>query len=432
MNFTKENIGKKTYLVYSAPENEEIDTTEMGMLTHNNIPGFATTVFSQMDREKIIKYDISSKIPVKQFFEGQVSRKKIIGVFMSIADAVISAEEYLVDADSIILDTEYIYVNVSNYETVLICLPITDKTKKNDLREFYKKILIDNRHEDGDHVTAMLNYLNNSTGFSVYGFKELLMQLSAKSVNVKSSPAKNKEKVSAEKKEEKTFSKTDVSDVKEKQPEPVVVMESSEANVQNTTNDEENKGVFGNIKKILSGKKKKTSGSMMGGFLIPGREEQIVPKDDIRPDFGIQNEKHSPIKQKKNEKPDVSMDYGDTIVYDDATEENDTEIIEKVESLQIKPYLLRVKDQKKIEITSTEFNIGRDRDYNDYIISDNRHVGRSHAKIMMEEGEWFITDLNSLNHTFVDNKQIPSEEKIKISHDSSLRFADEEYVFKLY
>ena len=48
------------------------------------------------------------------------------------------------------------------------------------------------------------------------------------------------------------------------------------------------------------------------------------------------------------------------------------------------------------------FNIGKDEQFNDFIISDNTAVSRKHAEIHYENGKYFILDLNSTNKTIVD------------------------------
>ena len=65
MKFRSENQGVNTYLVYTLPEDESIDSMSLGMLTNNHIPGFAPVSFSQMDEAKHIRYNISSRISVK-------------------------------------------------------------------------------------------------------------------------------------------------------------------------------------------------------------------------------------------------------------------------------------------------------------------------------------------------------------------------------
>lgn len=42
----------------------------------------------------------------------------------------------------------------------------------------------------------------------------------------------------------------------------------------------------------------------------------------------------------------------------------------------------------------------------------------------------FIVDTNSLNHTYVDGKQIPSGVETKLSDDSKFRLANETFAFR--
>jgi len=139
MAYSFETQGTHTYFVYTVQENDAVDTMSLGMLTNNKIPGLAPTLFTQMDATKFIKYDVSAKISVKQLFTGQVNKKRLLGVFNGIVDAMLSAEEYMLDTNTILLDLDYIFADVSTCETVLICLPIIDKdAEKVDLGTFFK------------------------------------------------------------------------------------------------------------------------------------------------------------------------------------------------------------------------------------------------------------------------------------------------------
>ena len=104
MNFSFENQGTHTYLVYTVGEDDVIDSMSLGMLTNNKINGLAHTLFTQMDATKYVKYDVSAKISVKQFFAGRVNKKRLIGVFNGIVDAMLSAEDYMIDVNSILLE----------------------------------------------------------------------------------------------------------------------------------------------------------------------------------------------------------------------------------------------------------------------------------------------------------------------------------------
>lgn len=62
MNYGYENQGTNTFLVYEIREDDVLDTMSLGMLTNNQIEGFAQTLFTQMDDEKYVKYNVSAKV----------------------------------------------------------------------------------------------------------------------------------------------------------------------------------------------------------------------------------------------------------------------------------------------------------------------------------------------------------------------------------
>lgn len=181
MKFSYENQGATTYLVYEVNESDEIDSLSLGMLTNNKIQGLAQTLFTQMDETRYIKYNVSSKISVRQFFNGPVNKKRLLGVFNGIVDGLLSAEDYMIDSNAIVLDMDYIFADVSTCEATLICLPISNlEREKTDLGVFFKNIMVNTQFdstENSDHVAKIFNFLNSSPTFSLTDFKALLDEI---------------------------------------------------------------------------------------------------------------------------------------------------------------------------------------------------------------------------------------------------------------
>lgn len=180
-NFTYENQGTNTYLVYEISNEDIVDSMSFGMLTNNKIPGLAQTFFTQIDNKKLIRYNVSSRVSVAQFFRGVVNKKRLLGVFSGIVDAMLAVEDYMIDVNSIVLDLEYIYTDVSSCETVLICLPIENpKISNPELGMFFKQIMFSTQFdqtEKCDHVAKIINYLNSSPVFYLNDFKKLLDEI---------------------------------------------------------------------------------------------------------------------------------------------------------------------------------------------------------------------------------------------------------------
>ena len=100
-NFTYENQGAYSFLVYELGPEDQIDSLSLGMITNNKIPGISQAVFTQMDEKKFIKYNVSAKVSVDQFFLGTVNRRRLLGVFASLASAFISADDYMIDSSTL-------------------------------------------------------------------------------------------------------------------------------------------------------------------------------------------------------------------------------------------------------------------------------------------------------------------------------------------
>ena len=65
----------------------------------------------------------------------------------------------------------------------------------------------------------------------------------------------------------------------------------------------------------------------------------------------------------------------------------------------------------------------------DFVISNNPAISRQHAKISLINGNYYLEDLNSLNHTLVKNEQI---NKPVILNDTMIfNLADEGFQFFL-
>ncbi len=180
-NFSYENQGANTFLVYSVGEENGVDPVSLGMLTNNKIPGMAKVLFMQMDKSKIIKYNISAKVNLKQFFSGIVNKAKLLSVFTGIVETVLSAEDYMIDIKTIIMDSEYIFIDTRTGELSLICVPVNDSNEiyKNPI-DLFKTIMFStsfDQTENCDYVAKLINYVNSTQNFSFANFRMLVDSL---------------------------------------------------------------------------------------------------------------------------------------------------------------------------------------------------------------------------------------------------------------
>ena len=174
--FTYENQGQNTYLVYQF-DDRPIDTMALGMLTNNKIKGFAPAIYTEIDNQKFIKYNVSSHVTLSKLFMGDVRKMRLLKTFVNIVDAMQMLDAYMLDIRTIMLDRDYIYVDASTSDVSMICVPVVDEFAPIDEREFFKNIIFSvsfAANENGDYVARILAYLNSVELFQLQDFKKML------------------------------------------------------------------------------------------------------------------------------------------------------------------------------------------------------------------------------------------------------------------
>ena len=121
----------------------------------------------------------------------------------------------------------------------------------------------------------------------------------------------------------------------------------------------------------------------------------------------------------------------ETILEDEKAdnENSDTSVLVKSKDYENPiPYLVRVKTNELIPLLKKEFLVGKSPDA-DYQVTDNRRISRRHAVFTVSNGECYIIDNNSTNHTFVNGKLLQPGVEIMLSNDDYIRLADEEFKY---
>lgn len=525
MNLFYENQGNSTYLVYRIQPGDELDTMSVGMITNNRIPGFAVASFTQMDSDKFIKYNVSAKVPVSQLFSGPVNKRRLVGVFRGIVDAMLSAEDYMIGIQSILLDSDYIFADVTSCAAEVICLPILKRCEKQvTLETFFKDILFTTQFdqtENCDHVAQLINYLNGNPILSLEDFKRLLQELAeisapvarqsvqavtaqpavqkaASGVDVKPATvpvvqAPPAAEVSASPKQSPYVNNVPEKSQPTRQQKQVQIPETKEPVVGNASQPSKKEkksgflsGLFqSNSKKEKDSQTKKPAnqgvapvcavpGVETGGIAIPGQPAQIgsgavstAPKAaqaeatktcsncgaPLRPNAAfcgacgarcgettprqqvVQPQVQQPVQQVvapvASPSQGMPLNFGETTVLGGSIGET-TVLGGGMPVNQPDPHLIRTKNNERIPLNKPVFRIGKERSYVDYFISDNTAISRSHANIVNHNGECFVVDTNSTNHTYVNGAMIPSGQETKLAHGDKVRLANEDFEFRLY
>ena len=540
--FKYENQGASSFLVYQLKEEDVLDNISLNMLTSNKAKGLASTNYMQMDTQRFIRYTITGKITANQFFARPVTKQSFMGIFKGITEAMVSAEEYMLDPACILLDLNQIYTDVSTGETECICLPVENEKEQKDQREFLKSVMFQAQFEnpeEGSYVTRILNYLNSIPVFSSLDFLNLLTEMEREGKKDRT-PLASAAKESLQQgvaefgnavanssvggMAASFFEQSSLSPAGALKQENAVEEAIPDIPVPDDIPKEERISLFyllqhynnnrakeymaqqkqlkarkEALKKIelaKKGGKKKSAASfnLPGGkaktasaapkakkpasggfsFQVPGKESgKDKPGEDLS---GIKSLPNAPINSQGNfaGNPKVSApvgsgmnipksnpsaakgtlqpakpsplfsnqqeavgnggrNFGDTTVLHSGFRGEETSVLNytKAPDTPKQPYLLRIKNGERIPITGSIFRLGKEEKFVDYVIHDNEAISRSHANIISRNGQYFLQDNNSTNHSFLNGQQCVSNVELPLQDKASIRLGNEEFQFLL-
>lgn len=93
------------------------------------------------------------------------------------------------------------------------------------------------------------------------------------------------------------------------------------------------------------------------------------------------------------------------------------------------PWLLRQRTGEKFYLSKPVVRVGKERSQVDFFIADNSAISRSHADLITRGKRYFVMDLGSLNHCFINGSMLPARFEAEIRNGDTLRLADEEFLF---
>lgn len=94
--------------------------------------------------------------------------------------------------------------------------------------------------------------------------------------------------------------------------------------------------------------------------------------------------------------------------------------------------LEKLDGSKSSLITQPVMSVGKSAGRVDIAILGNPAVSRVHAQIVWKEQKYFVRDLESANGTFLNSERIQENEDIEMKNGDKVRFADEEFEFRLF
>lgn len=289
-------------LNFRVEENVPVDQYEMNMYNYEFVGNRTTCSLVTVDGVQVLQYKIPATLPLEQFLRKQLYKGEFLSILSNILNQLLFFEENKMPSRKILLNIEYMYIELSTLDIQLIYMPINKRFADCNITKFIQTFISKVRFanmECVECVEKILQYLDSKLMFDLADFYHFILSL-----------------------EEET------------------ILEDEKDESESSTT-------------VLA----------------------------------------------------TSANYNNPI-----------------------PYLVRIKTNELIPIIKSEFMVGKSAEA-DYQITDNRKVSRRHATFRISNGECYVRDNNSTNHTFINGKLIQPEFEIMLSNDDYIRMGDEEFKY---
>lgn len=179
--FIIENQGIQTFFVYCWKENELLDQACYDIVHDMQIPGILPTLLSEKDGKTCLKFNITSRKSLKQISSGGMKRNDFIPLLYGVIDTLMKCEEYTLDSNSILLNSQYIYINDETKEVELIYIPVLQQSNEESLENRLKQMILQleyNSFENTEYVSGIIKYLEQQDVFSLKEFRTYISEIS--------------------------------------------------------------------------------------------------------------------------------------------------------------------------------------------------------------------------------------------------------------
>lgn len=102
-----------------------------------------------------------------------------------------------------------------------------------------------------------------------------------------------------------------------------------------------------------------------------------------------------------------------------------------VQPISTPPNLVRKQTGETISLNRPVFRLGKEGGPADYAVANNKYISRNHADIITRGDRYYVVDLNSMNHTYVNGQMLPAQCETELHDGDCLLLGNEEFTFQL-
>lgn len=455
--FVLENNGGAGALTYTLMPDESIVMFDHGMIMNNSLKGLLGYVYENRGDRVVLSYAIRRGTRLSLLKNSNLKKQAVLKILMGIADIVILCGDYMLEETHLCFDDDTILVDVSNYSVYIPYVPTTGFVGKR-FSAFLKDVIINGVFDSDadDYLMKLLRVLNSNPNVSAQELKKTLEAML-------NEPAMSSVPDSGYAQSGAVGFNSQPQPVQPQPEKPVLgqggvdVLSFAQPEAPENAPEAKNKW-WQKKEKPVKEKKQKASTSAVGGtggfagMSFPGSEDMFAATPAPAPTpapastpvspwdsapivnqggWGAQNPVQQPtggapvypIPQSGAQNTAQTADDDDDVGY--------TVLRQPSAAKSVSAYLVS-RQGERIAITKSGFTIGKDPKAsiaNDHVIKKIPSVSRNHAMITMENGVYFVTDMTSLNGTFVNGSRINSGVPCRINSGDDIAFSDAQFTF---
>lgn len=407
-----------TYVVFRGMEQEM--EYEMQMLLNNRISGLLDCKMELIDGKGDLYYEITSKQPLKRVYEKQKMTYNVLKeLFQGLYDTILKMEEFLLPADSIMMEPEMIYVDLEKTKFYFCANPAIDK-KETPLQALMEFLLDCIDYEDEKAVATAYEWYKKS-GEENSSFMKIYQEtFELRSYN----------KLEKEQENQKITQRKIICDLPE---EKYSIEEHYKINKMKEERAEDkqiqavkNQGIFQWV-----------VGKIRDLYNRIQRQDVETEEWDIE-DFICEEEAEETWDcdrkyQEQEQVSKVSLYEGIMEISSKETEQQENVYGETV--FFKNEYMTEVRclapctnNFPELKMEVFPYVLGKLKGAVDGVI-EHETISRIHCKIELEKGEYYITDLNSTNGTVINDEVLNTNEKRKLNVGDEIRLGQAVYNF---
>lgn len=390
-----------SYMKVAAVSDESFDEK---IMLKNKMPGLLKVEKSYVDGKGIYWYDISGYQSLAVVCELKKLDINFIEKFiLTLCDQIETLERNLMDIDCLLLDPDTIFVSNQDESIRYVIYPEVFDSLSVYVRDIMEFMLAKLDHGDKENVQPAYDIYQKTldTDYSILDIREMILR--------------RRQEAAREQANYETIADVELPEIK-----------PDEAEIINDTGDKKENDFF---KKLAD---------MIEEYLgINIREWSFIRKKSAYKESKILS---TIPRKKKEKKQDDAIIIEPEEYKEESKEEKSGQTHEPIRQIHPTVCLTDYREHPQglllyegyeglsnISITGQETRIGQS-DEMDAVIAKST-ISRIHASIAMEEGEFYLSDMNSSNGTFVNDKPVAYREKCRLKSNDIVRFADVKYRF---